>query len=251
MNLFLGVAVSLAQMATVASIDAPVPDAGTHSSQPTDRQQVEAEVYYKEGVRLMAGGDYDDAIEVFERVIASYPETEYARAAREKRREAMALRESRVRSRRGFFLGFGIGGGHAVSNELEEDGFDRTGLALDIRVGGGLSERLLLMGEVIGLAARQDFGGQLNTYHTVIALQAFLVHGLFVRAGPGMAFAILDTPFGDSRSNTGFAFIGVLGYELRLGEMFALSMEGGAHYANTDDYTSVTPEGHVGFTWYW
>ena len=218
---------------------------------PADQASIEARVFYEEGLRLMVAGEHERAIEVFDQVIIRYPGSEYARAAAEKKKELEVQRQVRRRDRQGFFMGFGVGAGGIVSQDLEDMGFSLEGVAFDLRIGGGLSDRFLLMGEVMALMAPQELDSQLIATHFVAAAQYFLVQGFFVRAGFGIANATLDTPLGEARSDVGFALVSVLGYELRFGEMFAVSIEAGVLYARTSDYQSVTPEGHVGFTWYW
>lgn len=169
---------------------------------------------------------------------------------------------TRPRDRAGFFLGFGLGAGVLVAPELRDQGYRSTSLVgglFNFRLGGGLSERLLMMGEAVGHVTRRDDGRgvRLLTSMLLLSTQIYATRldpQLYARVGVGFASAreeYTDTRIDVTDNRPGFAALGLVGYEWRLTEMFALSAELGTYLAVTDLATGVIPHAQAGFVWFW
>lgn len=149
-------------------------------------------------------------------------------------------------SRKGFFIGFGVGGGgYRASGDLFT--FDGPGGVFNFRIGGGVDEKILLMFDAVGFATEEnDENWGLASYF--FSAQFFPYDNIYVR--PGVGFSIIrasDTPLDEE---TGFAFTTAAGYEFRLGKSFALAPEFNFIYSNVEDFDITVYSGILGFTWY-
>jgi hypothetical protein len=131
-----------------------------------------------------------------------------------------------ISPRKGIFLGVGLGGGGM--SFLQSGSSVTKGAALvNIRVGLGLNERLLVMAENHEAATSID--GEMHAVGTLsVAAQYFVKDGFYVRPGIGIAIAHTRNPMDlsqDLSTQVGFSILGAAGYEFRRGQHFALSPE--------------------------
>lgn len=134
------------------------------------------------------------------------------------------------REHRGFWIGFGFGGGWNVSEGL--DGESLAGGAAFLRMGGTLSQQILIGGEVIGWGREIDGAdlGRGNATFTVMYYPS-INGGLYVKGGVGFAeltnvseirvAGIQVTTVTTSKGGFGTT-LGV-GYDIRLARNFYLS----------------------------
>ncbi|HMQ10303.1 MAG TPA: outer membrane beta-barrel protein [Oligoflexia bacterium] len=152
--------------------------------------------------------------------------------------------------RKGFFLGFSLGGG-----SLNIDGGDyKEGAFLGgIRIGGGISENILLMAETNNAITDED--GVTVTHGSLnFAAQFFLNGNFYLRPGIGFASLQIDGDDGtfsfSATSDAGFNACLSAGYEFRLGKRFALSPEATFSYSSIEG-SDVTHYGlKAAFQWY-
>lgn len=150
-----------------------------------------------------------------------------------------------INSRRGFVIGAGIGGGgmHIGSG----NDFHKGAVIGGLRVGGGLTERFLIMGEAFS-AWTKDSGVHTTISTINFSAQWFCYKNLYLR--PGVGFSMLSTSSTSGKvtttfnSDDGVSVIGAVGYEFRLGEVLGLSPEIYYNYdhvngANVSNYGAV------------
>ena len=131
------------------------------------------------------------------------------------------------RDRQGFFIGFGLGGGAML---LTGSGASETKAAFlgDLRIGGGLNDKILLMYDGSTDYTRAD-GINFNVYHNDFAAQFFVWEDFFLRPSLGAVIARASTSVGgttvavDGKWSLGGSL--ATGYEFRFGKYFALSPE--------------------------
>lgn len=154
-----------------------------------------------------------------------------------------------MNARKGFFIGFNLGGGVLDPENVDSEGAFFGG----IRIGGGLSEDLILMGETSNSIVDQnnvDYG----IYTVNFSAQYFVQEtGFFVR--PGVGFAVVDAqtnvgPINVSNTEGGLSLVGNVGYEFRLGKTFALTPEFNYGYARVDGTNFNRYGATLGFTFY-
>lgn len=114
-------------------------------------------------------------------------------------------------------VGAGLGGGGATfnvggSSESLTDGFFK------FRMGAGLTESILIMGEVFTYVGEKN-DITLKNYGMTVAGQFFLLEGLYARPSIGFSRAEAETSiFGvtlSSKSDVGLSAGTALGYEFR------------------------------------
>src|ERR1043166_3327784 len=86
--------------------------------------------------------------------------------------------------RRGFMIGFGLGGG-GMSLHQNGSSLNKGAGVGEFRIGGGLNENLILMGESMVFATR-DNGVDISVSNLLFSAQYFLVEGFYVRPGIGI-----------------------------------------------------------------
>jgi hypothetical protein len=159
----------------------------------------------------------------------------------------------------GFFIGFNLGAGSADISVPSGSSTDREwGGAADFRLGGAVSEHLLLGAESSGWAKDED-GASLSLGTISFAVTYYPgPSGFFVKGGIGFASTSYEADFGDgyslSKTESGFALQGAMGYEWRLTQKFALGpqvefvyLNIGGDLVDTANFFDAT----LGFNWYW
>lgn len=142
---------------------------------------------------------------------------------------AQAFALDGYKDRHGLFLGVGLGGGPGavhVDDELLTTGLDdgsELGFHLHAIAGGGINQRITLGAELntwIRTVAIQDL--RLNHQHWSLnaAADFFIIDGLFLGAGAGLAYAFSDATLPNLEKSRyqemGLALKGAAGYEFFL-----------------------------------
>ncbi len=157
---------------------------------------------------------------------------------------AVASEDYDVKQRQGLFFAFDLGGGI-----LSYNGSNQMAFALGLKIGGGINEHILIMGE--HFTAIADVNGPENIFSGgFLSSQFFLFEGLYFRPGIGVAVArarIGDTTYS---SGLGFAFLLAGGYELRLGSSFSLSPEIKFAYTKVEQGSFNPYEFGLDLRWY-
>lgn len=142
--------------------------------------------------------------------------------------------EDGKKDRKGFFIGFGVGGGAYHQRSSGAKTTKGAGL-FDFKIGGGLNEKILLM--YAGSSSYTRINGvDVNVDNTPFAVQWFVWDNLYVRPAVGFAFSTSSvsnngtTVSTDSKISVGADF--AVGYEFRLCKRFALSPEAVYRYAH-------------------
>jgi hypothetical protein len=117
----------------------------------------------------------------------------------------------------GFWIGFGLGGG---TNFADYADGSRAGLGGYLRLGGTVSRKLLLGGEIIGWGRDRDGTTFSESGITAVALFFPAGPGLFLKGGAGFAGWSASASAGSSTTTQtagGFAATLGAGYDLQIG----------------------------------
>lgn len=199
---------------------------------------------------------------------AAPPAPQYAPPAPAPQQAARAARPPKTRE--GWYIGFGIGGGDGrVANEIETTNFEqlhqggRTNVFMNFKAGATLTPKLLLGGDMSMLVSGAEAAG-ISTSLGILNMDAVLTffptgRGFFVRGGAGLSSISYtrDTPFGDQEgSASGLNVMGGVGYAFWLGGQFNLtanldfSRQGYGESDDLDIDDSQFWSLWVGFDWY-
>lgn len=153
---------------------------------------------------------------------------------------------------RGFWIGFGAGGGWNTSDEL--DGETLGGGAVYFRLGGTPSERLLVGGEVIGWFRDQD-GATVSRGNVTLSLLLYPSRngGLFLKGGVGAAQVTVSQTIGNVTTTVTDGGLGTTlgaGYDIRLGRNFYLTPNIDFLFQSIDDVNNTLTLLSVGVTWH-
>lgn len=162
-----------------------------------------------------------------------------------------AAHAQRAQTRDGFFLGLGLGYG---SLGLGCDGcdFDREGgLSGYFKIGGALSQQVLLGGETTGWFKSEDgvdisqgnLQGNVYFYPSPTG-------GFFVKGGAGLSTISLDAGIGGSDSETGFGWGGGVGYDVRVGDNFSITPVVSYFRGEFDGFSTNVLQLAFGVTWH-
>jgi hypothetical protein len=145
-------------------------------------------------------------------------------------------------TREGFWIGFGFGYGSASlscgSGCSFTDASKGGGGAGFLKLGGTLSPKVLLGGEVNGWV--KDVSGTTEEVGNVSAALYFYPSpksGFFLKGGAGFATYMLRNG-GSSVSTNGFGLIAGLGYDIRVGRMISLTPTGNFYFGSDGDLKS-------------
>lgn len=176
--------------------------------------------------------------------------------------------------RTGFFIGFGLGGGYAAWDWVEEsddDPGEGSGVA-QFRIGGAVQENLLLGFE--GSSWVKDYEveflgddvGDATVSFTAATFSATWFPrnlGWFLRGGIGFARARAEVTiegtggfdvFSAESTDSGFAVLGATGYEWRFTRKFAMGPQVEVFYLAMDGdlvENVFVVDGALQFNWYW
>jgi hypothetical protein len=151
-------------------------------------------------------------------------------------------------TREGFFISFGFGAGSLGCDDCNDE--DRlTGVNAYLRLGGTLSQRLLIGGEINGWTKTEnDVTLSVNNVGPVLLFYPSANGGLYLKGGLGLASASLDL------GNLEFEDSGVgitlgLGWDARVGRNFALTPYFDILSSSFDDFSVNQVAFGLGFTW--
>jgi Outer membrane protein beta-barrel domain len=123
----------------------------------------------------------------------------------------------------GFWVGFGLGGGSNLSDAASGA---RFGVGAHVRLGGTLSERLLLGGELIGWGRKISGSTITQSNAMVVALLYPSAAGVFLKGGIGFAGWTQGATSGNTTTTTtagGFGLGAGLGYDVQVGSNLFLT----------------------------
>jgi hypothetical protein len=129
-------------------------------------------------------------------------------------------------SRRGFWLGLGLGAGGESFDLSPRDGYSDLLYrpTVSLRLGGTVSQHLRLGGEVLSWI--NDVGPAVESLSSALfiaQLYPFASSGFYVKGGLGIGRNAVDFDDGFDQGDTGFAGLIGAGYELRLSRRFYLN----------------------------
>ncbi len=129
-------------------------------------------------------------------------------------------------SRRGFWLGLGLGAGGESFDLSPSQGYSDLLYrpTVSLRLGGTVSQHLRLGGEVLSWI--NDVGPAVESLSSALfiaQLYPFSSSGLYFKGGLGIGRNAVDFDDGFDQGDTGFAGLVGAGYELRLGRRFYLN----------------------------
>ncbi len=156
-----------------------------------------------------------------------------------------------VVDRKGFIIGFSLGGGSFSSAECNNCD-SLSGVGLDIHLGGMLTPRLALMFDGSGVAHTEENGSVIHIIDTVAA-QYWVTPRVWLKGGLGIGRLSVNDRDGNeiAASETGTGALFAAGVELVQSRTFALDLQlraSAVSYDNVDtiSMTSLT----VGVNWY-
>jgi hypothetical protein len=124
---------------------------------------------------------------------------------------------------RGFWVAFGLGGGSNLADFAEGA---RAGVGGYLRLGGTISPKFLLGGEISGWGRDRDGSTFTESGMTAIAVFYPTGRGLFLKGGAGFAGWATSNASGSTTTTTtagGFAGTVGAGYDLRIGSNLFLT----------------------------
>lgn len=154
-------------------------------------------------------------------------------------------REASAIERKGFIFGIGAGGG-----SMGCDGCESTsGLAVELHVGGMLTEKVALVLDSSGVSRSED-GGTLSSVVAGPAVQFWASPRVWVKGGVGGGFLQASYDNVTVTSDAGLGFMGGVGVEVLQKKKFAIDLQVRFTTAKIegDRYNNVF--GLVGFNFY-
>jgi hypothetical protein len=152
--------------------------------------------------------------------------------------------ENGKNDRKGFFIGFGLGGG-ALNLRAAGTSETKGAFISDLKIGGGITEDILLMYD--GSYQYTKINGvtfQVTT--TPVAVQWYPIKNWYIRPGVGFSYVKASANVAgvniSATSDVSYAFDFASGYDFRFGKYFALSPEFVYHY---DHVRSDLSNGHI------
>lgn len=140
---------------------------------------------------------------------------------------------------RGFWVGFGLGGGSNFADFAEGA---RGGVGGYVRLGGTISPKFLIGGEISGWGRDDDGATFTESGMTAVALFYPSGRGLFLKGGAGFAGWATSAESGSTTSTTtagGFAGTVGVGYDLRIGSNLYLTPNLDFMYHTMESESSV------------
>jgi hypothetical protein len=150
-----------------------------------------------------------------------------------------------VTSRKGFVIGFDLGGGAAHFGGGGNSGAFMFGM----KIGGGLSEHVLLLAEFFDAQSARNDSASLTG--VLFSSQFFLPLDFYVRPGVGFGYGKVKLPGGASvSSDNGFAAGFAFGHEWRPTRRFSLSPEIKADYLRFEGLNNFAYGAVLDLRWY-
>ncbi len=154
-------------------------------------------------------------------------------------------RDASAIERKGFIFGLGVGGGKITCDGCES----LSGLAVEIHLGGMLTEKLALVGDSSG-ASKEEGGVTLQSVVAGPALQYWLSPRVWVKGGVG---AGVLTAYGggvNEVSDPGLGFLGGIGVEVLQKKRFAIDLQARFTTAKIEGERTNNVFALVGFNFY-
>lgn len=152
-------------------------------------------------------------------------------------------------TREGFFISFGFGAGSLGCDDCDDEDERLTGINVYLRLGGTLSQRLLIGGEVNGWSKTEnDVTLTVSNIGPVLQFYPSAGGGFYLKGGLGLASASLDVgavEFEDS----GIGVTLGLGWDARVGRNFALTPYLDILTSSFDNFSVNQVAFGLGFTW--
>lgn len=155
--------------------------------------------------------------------------------------------QQRPQTREGFWISFGLGYGSLGCDDCGDE--RESGTSAYLRMGGTLTQRLLIGGEINGWSKTEgDATLTVGNFGPVILFYPNPDGGLFLKGGVGMANASLDFGAGEF-DETGVGVTIGIGFDARVGRNFALTpyfdlLAGNFDFGDTNQFSFG-----LGFTW--
>lgn len=147
--------------------------------------------------------------------------------------------------RRGFLIGFSVGPGFVSCQGCDW----RTGLALDLHLGGMLNDRVGLMYDSVASAVNVD-GVTVTLATSTLAAQYFTGGRGWIKGGAGVSVVSCDGCFIFDASETGLGLMGGGGVELVQRGRFTVDLQGRFTTNFFEGIRFYTTMATVGFNWY-
>lgn len=160
-----------------------------------------------------------------------------------------AQAQANPQTREGFWINFGLGYGGLTCDDCENEDEELSGVAFNIRLGGTLSQRLLIGGEINGWSKEEgNVTVSIANITPVLIFYPAAQGGFFIKGGLGLAAAELEIgPF--SGEETGVGVTLGLGYDARVGRNFALTPFFDVTNSSFDGGSFTRYSFGLGFTW--
>jgi hypothetical protein len=145
-----------------------------------------------------------------------------------------------AQERHGFWIGFGFGFGSAEVTCDQCGAASRDdGGAMFLKMGGTLSRKLLLGGELNGWG-RADNGGGVVVGNTSAAVYFYpgTNSGLFFKGGLGFSSYLSLDSEGGTADGSGWGGVAGVGYDIRIGRSVSLTPVANFHFGEIGDVTS-------------
>lgn len=161
---------------------------------------------------------------------------------------AAPLSAQNAPTREGFWIGFGFGYG---SLGVTDFGSREGGVSGYLKLGGTVKPNLLVGAESSGWYKSED-GVTLNTglLAGTVTLYPAPASGFFVKGGVGLAATKLDVSGFGSGTDTGWGFIGGVGYDARVGRNMSITPVANWVYGGFDGYNTNVLQVGLGVTWH-
>ena len=157
--------------------------------------------------------------------------------------------QANPQTRQGFWIAFGFGAGSLDCEDCGSEWDSQSGLSFDLRMGGTLSQKLLIGGEITGWTKTEgDVTATVGNIGPVLMFYPSANGGFFLKGGLGLATASVD--FGSvtyDEQGTGITL--GLGYDARVGRGFALTPYLDLVSTNFDNAKFTQVAFGLGFTW--
>lgn len=140
---------------------------------------------------------------------------------------APAAAQQQQPKHRGFWIGFGLGGGWNLSRNVGLDRSSAPGGAAYLRLGGTPSQNILVGGEVIGWGREED-GNTLSRGNATVTVMFYpsVESGVYLKGGLGGASISSTVESGNTTTTVhdeGFGATVGLGWDVRLASNFYLT----------------------------
>ena len=145
-----------------------------------------------------------------------------------------------AQARQGFWIGFGFGyGGAQVSCDGCGDASRQGGAAVFLKMGGTLSRKLLLGGELNGWGRAENGGGvALGNTSAAVYFYPATNSGFFIKGGLGFSSYVSLDSEGTTADGSGWGGLAGLGYDIRVGRSVSLTPVANFYFGQIGDVNS-------------